>query len=434
MEHSPLRQYEVRADINEQSPAEDCKSVKENQCVKETVQESTIDGVEDRSAAAVSNPTSVDEKAQTSWWKATVQESALDRVEDGSLAAASNPTSCWAQLEGLSQKYEHQIPILAIAVVLRGFGQVVFCESSFTGFVYLVALFVSDPWLGLLGLLGCVGGSFTAFLSGFDADFVGKGLAGYNGVLVGCCFAVFLSSDGQLSWQTVVATLLGSIVQAFVTLSIGSMSNMPAWTLPFNFVALAVLLNSQPLGQVSTEQMHSALWSDLAVSDVLASVLRGTSQIFLADHWASGMLVVLGTAWHSPVMACSLVLASGFGVAVAFLMEAPPAPAVAGLWGFNPALTAAAVYHVFEMNLQSATLIAWSSVATAVLASGMTAALSRAFLVPPCTLPFCIVATLVFQLDGKVKGYRKRGLKGWSFVEALAACTQRQSPGETTVV
>ena len=78
-----------------------------------------------------------------------------------------------------------------------------------------------------------------------------------------------------------------------------------------------------------------------------ALLLKGVSQIFFADSFAVGILILLGVALASPRGA--LLLASGAfsGNVVAALLGADAHAVATGLYGFNAALASIAVGQVF---------------------------------------------------------------------------------------
>lgn len=114
-----------------------------------------------------------------------------------------------------------------------------------------------------------------------------------------------------------------------------------------------------------------------------------------SNHFASFaprlLLFLLPGLW-SPACAAHTLLGSCVGVGTALAIGAAPAEIGAGLWGFNPALTALAVSVFFVPSTQSYALATGSSAATAVLFGGAKVAMGTAFGVPALTLPFCAVA------------------------------------------
>jgi urea transporter len=107
---------------------------------------------------------------------------------------------------------------------LRGVGQVMFMNNPITGeFIFnltminiepglfiLVGLFVGSVWGGICGVLGLVVSTGTAQLLKLNESAIRGGLFGYNGILLGLAFSVFLQG-GTYSLITAVAVFLCSI-------------------------------------------------------------------------------------------------------------------------------------------------------------------------------------------------------------------------------
>ena len=103
-------------------------------------------------------------------------------------------------------------------------------------------------------------------------------------------------------------------------------------------------------------------WVDGGVGDaadsscakgVIFAVLRGLAQVYFASDWFSGLIIAIAlTVVGSPVIGLGVLAASGVGVAVGTLLGAPPSELMAGVWGSNAALTAAAVllHHRFSLR------------------------------------------------------------------------------------
>eukprot|EP00965_Chrysotila_dentata_P195627 6177083-Pleurochrysis_carterae.AAC.6 len=75
--------------------------------------------------------------------------------------------------------------------ILRGAGQVVFCNSPLSGLVVFGALGYGDPVLAVSALFGGTTATLVARFAHFDPSKISDGLYGYNGLLTGCAAAVF---------------------------------------------------------------------------------------------------------------------------------------------------------------------------------------------------------------------------------------------------
>lgn len=323
---------------------------------------------------------------------------------DGGKPMTPVEESVWPRYWQLFGSIDTKPAIPLLDAMLVSFAQVNFSPSRITGLSYLIALLVADTWLGFLAIVSCLSAVLTAVAFGFDPILWKTGMTGYNGVLVGCAFAVFLGLE-PWTWRPILASVVGGGFSAFAWVSCDAMSSFPAWTFPFNLVTLAALAYVQPFSRAAATS--PVAWSEFEAFDLVKGVLQGISQIFVVEDWVSGLIMVVGTAWYRPRLAGVLVLGSSIGFAVAVAVHADLAQARAGLWGFNPALTAAAVLTFFQDNLRVFSMIVWSSVGTALLAAGLGVQFASVFKIPACTLPFCVVAALLFGLPDNVKGCAK---------------------------
>ncbi|CAK0877212.1 unnamed protein product [Prorocentrum cordatum] len=294
--------------------------------------------------------------------------------------------------------------------VLRGVGQVVFCNSPLSGGLLTAGLFYGGgPQLAVLALVGCTSATATARLAGADPEAIKNGLLGYNGALVGCAFSVFLGAAAE---PTLVATGLGGAASALLASRLGALTApVPQWTLAFNVTALALLLFVRPLADAGPAEEGEAAPAVAAASSLgpeewLTSALVGVSQIFVVDSPAAGLLMLAGIAAYSPGAAAATALGSLLGIASAVAYGADAEEVRHGLWGFNPALTALAV-SVFFAPVPWAPALALAcggALATAGAAAVLKAALAGALGVPALTLPFCAVASGCYLLAGRAPG------------------------------
>ena len=271
---------------------------------------------------------------------------------------------------------------------LLGVGQVIFLGNATCGAMVLGALGYADPWLGSLAALGTVTATATARIAGLDSGAISAGLMGYNGCLVGCAFSVFL---GQPAWDpmTAIATVAGAAVTAPLAAALTPVcSSVPQFTLAFNIATLSALAFVKPLAgaaAVTDPSIISAMqWA--------LSPLVGISQIFVVNDAVSGAMLLGAIAFYSPGAAAHTLVGSCVGMGTALACGAPAADIVAGLWGFNPALTALAVSVFFVPNASSYALATGGAAATAMLFGGVKGTMAGVLGVPALTLPFCAAA------------------------------------------
>lgn len=258
--------------------------------------------------------------------------------------------------------------------IFRGIGQVFFANSPVTGVLVLVGLLLADHYSGLLGLLGCAAGTATGVaITGSFSPALKAGLFGFNGQLVGMAVGVFVrreDSSGSFSGPIVVACAVGltifhSVLSAFICVSLSkTFANLrlPYLTLPFNIAALWLLAGKSRyalLGPSDTPSEVPAADACLRFSgegsDVnclsgldlvfaaMQAVSEGISEVFIVSDWRCGILITVGIWCASRRTATFAVLGSAVGALTAHLLGCDGREVTVGLWGYNSALTCAAI-------------------------------------------------------------------------------------------
>jgi len=229
-----------------------------------------------------------------------------------------------------------------------------------------------------------------------DRAAIDSGLVGYNATLLGAAFAAFL--PGSLPWwQAAAAVAAGGVFTVFVFGALSrAVKTAPHFTLAFNIVTLTVLAHTKPLALGTTATAEAPL-----LRDWLLSPLVGVAQIFVNDDAVCGGFVLAalavqgstsGHGWREGAEELgAAVLGSSIGVGVAALLDAPSAEIVAGLHGFNPALTALAVAQFVRPGAHQFLLACGGAAATVVVNLGLVQMFAM-FQIPAGTLPFCVVA------------------------------------------
>ncbi len=298
---------------------------------------------------------------------------------------------------------ESNSPALDFAdTVLRGVGQVMLQNNSFTGALFLAGVFVNSAMSGLAAIAGAVTSTATAYLLRVDRTHVRAGLYGFNGALVAIALAFFLRSD-ILMWLYVVAAAATSTVATAGLANLLGKSR-PALTAPFIIVTWAFVIAVDRFGALHTTGLLPTAELPKAATDVVGvvsamtvveGVLKGVAEIFLQDNAVTGAIFLAGLVVGSRVAVAAATLGALAGVLVAWCLGAPEQAIRLGLFSFNPALTAIALAGVFLVpDLRSALYSLLAAVVTAVLFASVSAAL-RPIGMPALTAPF-VLATWAF--------------------------------------
>ena len=302
--------------------------------------------------------------------------------------------------------------------VLRGVGQVMFQNNSYTGLVFLAGIFYNSPRSGLAALVGAAASTAAAMLLGARPATVRDGLFGFNGALVAIALAVFVQ-PGALTWGYMVFAAAGSTVLMAALLRLLAAWKLPALTAPFVVVALCFLLACARFGRLQpTPLLPVAGLPDAAVAvlgvvttaTVVEGVFNGVAQVFFQGSVVTGGLFVAGLLIGSRRAGALAVLGSLAGLLAAWGLGAAEPSIRFGLFGFNSVLTAIALGGVFfAPDKVSGACALFATVGAAIVFAAVSAALQPLGL-PALTLPFvlmvwvCMLAGPLFPRLGPPPG------------------------------
>lgn len=303
---------------------------------------------------------------------------------------------------GLTGQAESPSQALALWLdsVLRGIGQVLFQNNSYSGLLFLLGVAWHSPVLAAAAVLGCAVATACAQWLGLERTALRQGLGGFNGALVGVALVYFFQ-PGPLTWLCV---LLGAACAACLALALRRV--LEGWglavlTAPFVlatwlfFLASAGLGRLQPSGLLPAASLPSAAAVEgvVTASTWVYGLGHSWGQVFFQMDMGSGLLLMLGVAIASPSAALIAMLGVVVGMATAWALGAAEPAIRAGLWGFNSLLTALALGHVFAPQgvgkIRSALYALWGAAVCTLLTAAMQAALAPIGL-PVMTFPFVL--------------------------------------------
>lgn len=297
--------------------------------------------------------------------------------------------------------------------VLNSVSQVVFLTNALSGALILLAMLIGAPrGASVLGFFGALCANGISWLLGLDPDARREGLLGYNAVLVGAGFAVFV----QNFLLAAVATLVFGTLSALLAAGLSRLMK-PHLTLSFNVCVLSGLalihvlelehLLPSPAGLDS--KAHEAIFqwiSDFPLLDgfqFLKATLNGVPEIFVVSSPVSGVIMLVAIGLETPVGALSTLLGSLIATLGAAGCGADVLDVKTGIWGFNAALTSLWVALHFRSlgHFPVFLLVLFASCcATGVFALlAMLAELSGGWAKAPFTLPFCVVGLFLVAVE-----------------------------------
>lgn len=285
--------------------------------------------------------------------------------------------------------------------VLRGIGQVMLQNNSYTGLLLLLGVCYGSMLSGAAVVLGTVASTATAMLLGVDRSQVRAGLFGFNGALVAIALQVFLVPSA-LAWGTIVlaaacTTILMAALQRFL-----AGWKIPALTAPFVLTTLCFVLATARLGRLQLTGLlptaglptAASVEGVVTASTVGEAVVAGLAQVFFQGQTVSGVFFAAGLLISSPIACGAALLGSFVGVLVGWGMGAAEPAIRAGSWGFNGVLTAIALCSgAFALNVAAVAYALLAVVTTTLVFAALSAALAPIGM-PALTLPFVFVVWL----------------------------------------
>ncbi|OTG65557.1 urea transporter [Acinetobacter silvestris] len=292
--------------------------------------------------------------------------------------------------------------LIFIDAVLRGVGQVMLQNNSYTGLLFLAGIFYNSIVLGCAALLGSIVSTGTAQLLGVERTSIQAGLFGFNGVLVAIALLYFLEPTG-LTWGYVVLATASSTVIMAAMLSVLKTWNLPTLTAPFVLTTLLFILACARFGQLhSTGVLPTAglpkaaasIEGVVTLSTLIEGLFTGIAQVFFQGNLITGLFFIIGLLISSRVVCIAALLGSLLGALVAWGMGAAEPAIRAGAFGFNSVLTAIVFGGgIFIMNKSTAVYGILAVIVTAVVFAALSATLEPLGM-PALTSAFILVVWL----------------------------------------
>jgi urea transporter len=267
-------------------------------------------------------------------------------------------------------------------VVLRGIGQVMFQEHAGTGLLFLTGIAVASPVLALGALLGAVIGPGVAHLMRLDRSQIEAGIHGFNPTLVGIALPFYLRPDSPLTWALV---MLGCAASVPITHLMRTYLRFPTYTLPFIVTAWAVLLLAHATLGHSIDLKPAP--PEHTPRGFFTALFSGVAEVMFGANVITGILFLAGIAWSNWRHAVIALLGSLAGTLVGIYHADPKETIELGIYGYNAALAAMAIY-LWRRSLQLPILAALISVP-------LTEFFPKALGIPALTAPFVAAAWIV---------------------------------------
>lgn len=303
--------------------------------------------------------------------------------------------------------------------VLRGIGQVMLQNNSYTGLLFLLGIFYNSTLFGGGVLLGTAASTATAMLLGVDRTRVRSGLYGFNGALVAVALLYFLRPDVLAWFYVVFAAACTSILMAALVRLL-DVWKVPALTAPFVVTTLVFILASARFGRLHTTDVLPTAGLPRAAtvegivtgSTVVEGLFKGIAEVFFQNNVITGVFFAIGLVACSRRACVAAFVGSFAGLLVAWGLGAGEPAIRAGAFGFNSVLTAIALGSgVFVLDAASTAYVALAVVTTALVFAAISAALEPLGM-PALTLPFVLVVWLFLLASPLFKRLRPGSAAG----------------------
>lgn len=307
-----------------------------------------------------------------------------------------------------AQKHSNLSPFHSIKVLLKGSGQVMFQNNSWTGLLFIIGIFIGSymhgqPLVGYGAIVGLLASSGAGYLSPLPKEDGEIGLWGFNGILVGCAFLTFLDNTVFTWFSLILCAMLTTWVRtAFNNLLAPFKVN--SLTFPFVFLTWIFLFSAREMQNLSSDYLsapsltvHLVPFGELSFVELVKYCLQGISQVFLINSWITGLIFLIGLFISNKWAGIWAIIASAIALTFAIVFQTSETSVADGLYGFSATLTGIAIgMTFFKPNWKSAIWAIIAIITTVFIQAAMNAILLP-YGIPSLTAPFCI-ATWLFLL------------------------------------
>jgi urea transporter len=271
-------------------------------------------------------------------------------------------------------------------VILRGVGQVMFQGHAGTGLFFLTGIALASPLLAAGAILGAMVGPLVAVVLNFDRSEIGEGIYGFNSTLVGIALLHYLK-PGAESVGLVVA---GSVAATILTHLFRRKLPFPSYTAPFILATWLALVVAHTMAGTALDVQPVS--PDETPVGFVRAVLNGEAEVIFGANAGTGLLILVGIAlsnWRHAVVA---LVGSVAGTAVAHYHNDSAGTISLGIYGYNAALAAMAIY-LWRPSLLTPIL-------AAVVSVPITEFFPKALGLPALTAPFVVASWIILAVGG----------------------------------
>jgi len=270
--------------------------------------------------------------------------------------------------------------------ILRGVGQIMLQNNSYSGILFLAGIFYNSWLLGLAAIAGASIGTYTARILNYEEAAIKNGLYGFNSALVGIAVLFYFELNAMTVFVLCVAAVGATVAMNILK------KRISAYTFPF---VLVTWMGISFLLFIWGCQVLPGAEAASGRVDSMAALTHGFGQVMFQENIVTGILFLLGILVNSGLSAGYALYASGLGLAIGWLLSVPGATLNAGLMGYNGILCAIALAGTRRSDFVWVTL--------AVLLSVMWQRGLAATGIITLTAPFVLSTWIVLILKNKTK-------------------------------
>ncbi|WP_080057716.1 urea transporter [Spirosoma aerolatum] len=288
--------------------------------------------------------------------------------------------------------------------VLNSYAQLFFTQDKVTG-VLVLAASLTNPLVGVWGLIGAVLCMLLGLLMGTDRTLIRQGMVSFNGVLVSLGLASTLAINGAFIGLFGVACLLSVWLSITFFHRLGK-HNLPSLSAAFLGGYWVVMIAVAGFSSIHTQAISAetpAHWYDSLVQqwplpDGVRYYLQSLGCILFQGNVIAGGLVLMGILWASRISFTLSVLGFGIGYGLFSSLGGNSIHISDHFIGFNFILTAIALGGFFYVpNWRTYGLAALSMPVVVLLAMAGTNLFGKVGL-PIVSLPFVLVVPMVIYV------------------------------------
>lgn len=221
-----------------------------------------------------------------------------------------------------------------LQTILRGIGQVMFQNNSYSGILFLTGIFYNSWLMGLAALFGTIISTITALVLKYPKEDIENGLYGFNGTLTGIALLCFFEVDLLICIALIFAAVFSTLTMFYLK------KITTPFTAPF---VLVTWLFTYTLMYFFNYPLITSSESTLNDIHVLAASSNSFGQVMFQENVITGLFFLLAILVNNKLMAIYTAYAAILGSLMSWLMIGNIIEINAGLMGYNAILCAIAL-------------------------------------------------------------------------------------------